>query len=514
MKKITAILLTISLALSLCGCSKTSENSISDSKPVAESSTIENKPDAESSTIENKPDAESSATENKPDADNSTSENERIPSRDHDLRMIYSGECGIMDNHDRTECITESGYYSIKHLNEDSYFENLTYIDFATKTEIPLCSDSSCKHDNESCTSCFSNILSDCLFVNGDYLYLLSSDIDQDQYISNSDNGAWSGGLEPLEIYASIFRMNLDGTDRQKIWEADNLGDVIEGNVFADGDDILFIAKTPTAEKTSGGMYFMHSKNRAVMRYSPAENKITERIPLDDHNGLPLRTIGCTESKILLETVVYPNGKGIFGNLDVLGTEHYFGGELSSEELELQKKAVRVYFTLDLSTKEITEVLRINISNGESYIFSGNYAYYAEFNDQSYTIKKLDLFSGETTEIAHPDGYGFQGIFEDKMMFVKSGDDAFTACTYFTDLDGKDLTKSNYNIHTNVNSQYFGEFVVLGITDDTVLVKYDHVMIPDELFPDQYSGETWAYGSISLEELYSGGTDIEKITML
>lgn len=243
MKKITILLLLLSVVLSLCGCDNTASKNDS-GKNV-------NSSEPAMSNVTNTVQTSATPGESSNPANSENPETPEAPTQnDSELRLIY--ESGIFLNALTTSNCTENGYYSVKFLetsNPNDEFLNLTYVDFASHREVVLCSDSSCKHDNEKCASYLSSkdfLLIPGVFINGDYLYLLSTEYDQSGTMS-AGSVYYAPGYEPPEETrrASIYRMNLDGTDRQKIWEADNIGDVIEAQVFGDGNDIWFITKTP-----------------------------------------------------------------------------------------------------------------------------------------------------------------------------------------------------------------------------------------------------------------------------
>ncbi len=361
MKKLTAIILAAAAALSLVGCDKAdtvSGNSLTDNSGSSLSITSTG---GELGGI----DGEVIKTDD-PDSGG--------------LRMLFSGSGGMMSQHFGTvaERCTENGYYGIKQTDEKSPFLNLTYVDFASRREVVVCSDSSCKHNTELCASCFSyyDILSCHVFVNGGYVFLLSTEYDPDGSFSVSPVYIAPGITEESETRrAGIYRMELDGTGREKIYEAE-LGDVIEGNVFGDGEYLWFVVKTPSVEVSEKtGAAYNHSKNRALIKLSAAEKKVVERIPLDDHNNIALEIIGCTKDKFVLRGVAYPNGGSAMDNIDILASDPGFG-KVDNKYIELRKKCEWVYFTLDSRNKELKEIHRENQETRESFVLFGDHLYF------------------------------------------------------------------------------------------------------------------------------------------
>ena len=77
---------------------------------------------------------------------------------------------------------TAAGAYRLVYRADGS--SNITYIDYATRSEIYLCNRPNCTHDNESCTSWLPmDGISKDVFVAGDHLVILyhgsASDVDE-----------------------------------------------------------------------------------------------------------------------------------------------------------------------------------------------------------------------------------------------------------------------------------------------------------------------------------------------
>lgn len=428
------------------------------------------------------------------------------------LRMLFSGSGGRMSHiigMTSAERCTENGYYSIKQTDEKSSFLNLTYVDFASRREVVVCSDSSCKHNSELCASCFSydDILSCHVFVNGEYVFLLSTEYDSDGSFSGS-----SDYIAPDETRrAGIYRMELDGTGREKIFEAEP-GDVIEGNVFGDGGYLWFVVKTPSAEvsKKTGATY-NHSKNRALIKLSVAEKKVVERIPLDDHNNIVLEIIGCTKDKFVLRGVAYPNGSSVMDNIDILASDAGFG-KVDSGYLEFRKKCEWVYFTLDSRNKELKEIHRENQETKGSFVLFGDHLY---FEREDHSMYRKSLLDGKAEELTVPGGYEFAGFYQSKAMFMANGEK--NGNTYFSELEGLVFTApkgSRFNIHSGLISDAFGGFRVLGSASDKLLIEYDIQPIPIPNKNSGYIGIRSKLGLVTFDDLYAGRDTVTPVTSL
>lgn len=512
MKKFSMILLSVSLVFSLCGCNNSaSENSSGDSGNNSNSSQSAASDEANTSHS-------STPSDGSPNSQENTGTPEKPAQNNGELRLIYEG--GLFRNGLVTSNCTENGYYSAKFLHEDKRddrFLNLTYVDFATRREIVLCSDSSCKHDNEKCASYLSwdEFFVPGVFVNGEYLYLISTEYDQSGSTSAGSYTAPGYEPPPETRRAAIYRMNLDGTDRQKIWEADNVGDVIEERVFGDGENLWFAAKTPAVkiyenpDSKKNGAVFNYAKNRALMRYSPSENKITERIPLDDYNNITLDVMDTADGKFILSGTAYPNGTSIWDHMEELAPSPNIG-DRNDDGWELMKKSDTVYFTLDPSTKELKEIFRNPNTRSDEIIsvwIDGENLYRTR---EDYSVSVTDMLTRETSEVNVPSGYRFDGFFLDKMCFTRVTEDWSDHNTYLTDLNGENMTASEYVSTTPLGNDY----ELLGLSSDKAVMIYETEKIPSVRDPGAYSIGKRKVGLISIDDLINGRANFEPIETL
>ena len=122
-------------------------------------------------------------------------------------------------------CSTEDGFYYLtekdSELADGSYAPHLMYMDYATCQEVYLCSDSSCQHNTEDCTSVLAGASSDGrIFIWDGYLYFL--DRSPDTSGSTIVNILGDFGAANVEAdQAELYRMNLDGSGRVRIYSFD-----------------------------------------------------------------------------------------------------------------------------------------------------------------------------------------------------------------------------------------------------------------------------------------------------
>lgn len=431
------------------------------------------------------------------------------------LTMLHEPDCSgslisVIGCCRNSVCYTENGYYRMGQYGDNGY-DHLLYLDYATQQEVVVCSDTSCKHDTVNCASVFFDeyVFENHLFVFKDYLYCLCTDYDQDGTLLSgggfiSDEVKEINDEREAKRRASLYRMNLDGTERQRLWQSD-AGDIAESEVFCDGTGFWFVTKTPSSvvHEETGAVYY-HCKNRAFVRYDINERKITDRIPLEDYGNISLNVEGCTGSKFYLIGKAYPNGTSIMDNIDILapGTEI---GYTHPDYWDFNDKCECVYFTLDVKTKELKEITRCKIADVNYGAECRGGKFYFERPDNScftYTIE-----TGETAELNIPEGFRFDGFFADKLVlshYFRNHDDR---AKYFADLDGSNITRSELLMEDGFDIE------LIAAVGDNALVIYDNYKVPS----DEGSGyKTFEpiYALISLDDLFNGRANYKPFDMV
>ena len=110
------------------------------------------------------------------DNSSSTGENTKVSEATNSASGLTSliHRTGLFDRY----CSTEDGFYYLtekdSELADGSYAPHLMYMDYASCQEVYLCSDSSCQHNTEDCTSVLAGASSDGrIFIWDGYLYFL-----------------------------------------------------------------------------------------------------------------------------------------------------------------------------------------------------------------------------------------------------------------------------------------------------------------------------------------------------
>ncbi len=495
-KKIISGLLAGAIALTLYGCgNKEAEVSTDNFGSEAENFQDVNTQQGNIPQKEN-----SEQQENSVSMENSDSESELV------LLTPYLDYTEL-----RICCSTEDGFYFMDGWI-DSAFPHLKYVDYATKQVVYLCSDSSCKHDKESCTAVFpykefyTEFAASQLFVYHDKLFFLSAASADTivtagsaiQPVDGTEEGFVSVGSIERGKNSALYQMNLDGTGREKILELKS-GQTAESPVVGEGDNLWFIIKTPDIYKDEEtGATLACAKDRNLVKFSLSQRKIIDSIPIDDYNNISLDFLGVGAGKILFNGIEYPDGKSRLDYAEILAPADTMEEELArwDETKTFFDKCNQVFFSLDTSTKEIKEIYRQKgffsdvhqykdslFINGRDYVDGG-----------AYTVTRVDAATGKHEDFKVPDGYILWGFFGDKIVYIHQTEDWSDDNYYFCDFNSDVLTKVKPIVNLNTE--------VMAIFGDKALVTKggEHLFDFENLY------------LISLEDIYSGTESFEPIT--
>lgn len=165
----------------------------------------------------------------------------------------------------------DKGYY---YINEGDNGRNIKYFDYSAKKEIYLCNKPNCKHNTEECSSYLDISETNDLFVYNNYLYLISgtgSSVTISATIGED-------GVSPSEVGGQtpiIYRMNLDGTNKTKLFECPSGVELTSSFIFEGNNLYTFFLKSKTIEnaKTS---YTSMETNRDLVKINLETKKYEE----------------------------------------------------------------------------------------------------------------------------------------------------------------------------------------------------------------------------------------------
>lgn len=473
MKKIISVIYAAALALSLVACDKTNGNSESGESSPAVSNNA------------------SSAEQSAPAGGDNT---QNVPEKKERLSLLCEGgsfpESGVG---------TEDGYYSLHYGMDGDEFLRVTYVDYASGQEVMLCSDSSCKHDSERCTSILGNSVTDSgeLFYYGKYLYYLKTGFDNDGTIS-TPGPAMNGHEEPevTGISPVLYRMNPDGTGRETVYTFGE-NEAAEHIAVGDENSIWFITKTITVERNEDtGAIRTGSKNRVLVRLDLSERKLVEQIPISDKDNIDKRFLGVRGSEFIFSGIAFPDGKKAEDYADELGMydNPWSGGTDVDKFNEFMKKCEYAFFTLNAEDKTLREIHRETYDVGRGAVLCGNFLY---INTEDGLAKKLDLDTRNTENFSVPSGYEFGGFIGGRSMYV-STDGNYRKC--FADPNTEKL----------IAFENFKQ--ILAVNSDSALVAYDYIGTRDK--DGDWLNVRDSYALISLDDLYNGRENFEPVKMI
>lgn len=398
-------------------------------------------------------------------------------------------------------CATEEGYYYISteehRLQDGSFGYRLMYMDYASCREICLCSTSGCAHDTKDCTAVLPYeefpAYTSKLFLHQGALYILSRQYDSDNSYSASfsadgenDLGA-AGSVNPHP--AVLYRMNPDGTGRQKVFSFDpDL--TLEGALALDGQGLYAVSKKLSSQKEGIGEY-ISSAERTLVFLDLSSYSLSRISAMEFGDDISWKLTGCANGSFLLEGIDY-------------------GGKLTAEEYwdddvypELYKNSHTVFALLDTASGSPKEFYRIGNEEIHSTALLGN-SLYVSFEDSG-KILAVDVSTGQERLLAtHPQNYIMGTI--GNMLCCQNPDTTRDPSYYFINTDTGEIRHSGL-----VNKSLGWSLDLVAETESDVLVIYDYDAVTSG--GTSYEIRLRQYGLISKEDLFSGNDQYRKIQM-
>lgn len=269
---------------------------------------------------------------------------------------------------------TKDGYYTIS--TDENGMMNIMYVDYKTKKQIYLCDKSQCEHDNDKCTSFIDMKYSareNTLLSDGKYLYLVSSEFNNEGGISTSINYG-TGEVQQEDEPSSIYRMNLDGSNKKKLASLDS-GELLDDKFFTDGNYLYGIAMKKTNIKIDGDTTYTKGDDYQLIGISIEDG---ERKNITDWDN-DWTILGVYKDKLIVNKLKFDH-------------------ELTDEErmdnekyIAAYRQAKEIIGTYDFNTKDFEELASHDASNDYLYeIYEKNLFYYKNNGDK---IMSLDLES-------------------------------------------------------------------------------------------------------------------------
>ena len=399
-------------------------------------------------------------------------------------------------------CATEQGLYYMpwenKELSDGMYGKHLMYIDYASAQEIYLCNNAGCKHDSSECMAVFTEDdlkVSDSplLFVWQNYLYVFAQ---RDESGSSGMGMSYAGKEEePGQEPACLYRMRLDGTDREKVLTFDE-GLTLEDCVYGCGDNLYLVTKKVIMEKLNNGEYYNTASDREMVSVDTNTWKQTTLCKLEDDVRLAESCAGF----ILCQKTVWNDG-----------TTQKEASEMDVDTwIEAYEKTTEEYLLLnpqDGSTKQLATVSNANLSSAAA---KGQKVYLSEEGTSG--IRVIDVVTGEESILIPEESKWIWKIYEDSILCVtleapETEVDESDHSLYFADLNTGELHHC-----TLVNKTLGWDLEIVAETEDSFLVIYDYDAIDNG--DGSYEITQEYYGLITKEDLYASRDNYRPIQMV
>lgn len=402
-----------------------------------------------------------------------------------ELAMLYDLQRG------NRACVTEHGYYyfsgEVETLSDGQEARHLMYIDFDTKQEIYLCSNAACSHDTVDCTSVFlldEFSFSACLFAWQDSLYILEKEPDQDGSVVMGAAGGESGAVIESKP-AVLYRMNPDGTGREKMYEFQpnvTLEDVIAG----DENGIYLITKKVISQTGDGNVYQV-SSDRNLIYLDLSERKETVLCSMDFGDDIQWDMIGCFGRNLVLYGIDF--GRPVTAE------------EKSNDDISIYDDSYDVFAVLNLDDLSLREGYRVFSPKSRGFELYQGTLYYSIQGEGK--ITGVNLLNGEETVLCEIQQDALWGIIGDRLYTRNEKDNTY----YFIDVNTGTISHSGL-----VNHSLGWSLDIVAEAGDQVLVIYDYDATPQE--DGSYIIHGYQYGLIDKEDLFTGNDKFIPIRMI
>ena len=404
----------------------------------------------------------------------------------------------LSNRYGESACSTENGYYYLTFeaakLRDGNYGTHLMYMDFAAGREIYLCSTAGCKHDSPDCPAVFLQddfpSVSTLLFVFQNHLYILSREYDNDGSVSQGMINVGGDGSSVESRPAALYRANLDGTKRQKIFTFD-AALTLEDKIVGNDTGIYLITKKLSTDK-DGNQTYTTSSERKLMFLDFSTLSLCEVCPMDFGDHISWQMIDCCQNDFLL-----------------CGTD--FGREISRDEKwnddvykELYNNSSQVYALLSRDGGKPKEIARQSNKCDNSVKLLGDSLYLSSKENQN--IQALNIKTGEKKTLCTLPQNLIMDVLGDRLCCREwnlSGDPTW----YFVD------TKTGAISHTPLKILCNGWSIDFrGETAQNVLFIYDYDATNNH--DGSFEIHQYKHALMAKDDLFAGKNNYRKIEMI
>lgn len=371
----------------------------------------------------------------------------------------------------------KNGYFYIK---KNNLRNNIMFFDYDSKKEVYLCNKPNCAHDTEECSSYSKFSEANQLFYYDNALYIINTSALIDT-ITSSTSGEIDKNSEPP---STIYKMKLDGTEKQKVFVAPNGSKISIPFVMNDKIIYGYLEK----RKIEGDGIFTSKLNERKLIQIDLETGKYKEIKDSLYGTL----IGVYENKLVIEEIEYKKDpRSLEDNTDAY-IDNLYNSKIKIKLLDTKTQKEEVIYEDTYKNLERRQYYKNGI------YFTGNKSKKLEYIDIS--TKKKETIS----ELPKSD-MELSPIIDDKLLIhtYKQSD------AYYFDLNTKELHKftlkdKNDNI-----------VEILSSNEDYYFVKTENV------YGNEYT--TWAgttqkeylgdnYGLIKKEDYWASKANYIKMT--
>lgn len=428
------------------------------------------------------------ATEKK---ENLTEKSKEIPKENPEAVEGYETKILARSSNHGNMVSTDEGMYRISNteLPDGSRACIIYYVDYASAQEVVLCSDTSCEHDSTDCMGIIQDdaLLDPYLFIYKDKLYVFSTQDDSGSTMTVMNDAP--EGFRLVSQGACLYQMNLDGTDRERIFDFPE--DVtIEQNVFEWNGQLVFCKKKIKEKKNEDGSVYYSGVDRKLVSLDLESKKLTELVDFPEN----LSVDGTYKDYLVCQKTIYPDGYN----------EENTSSMDFGEWREMMDKTSEAYVLFDINTGKETKICTLSNKKGNGCLIMDGKMY---IYDGTATIQCVDIDTLKKSKIVmrNKRPYVFVENLGDRIYCWPEGK---SDEMYFWDPKTNDMTRADMKIKgTDLMAE------ICAFNKDIVVTICEGEYKKDELYEDQYDVKSNRYGIIRKADLYNGKTDYTPVNM-
>ncbi len=397
-------------------------------------------------------------------------------------------------------CHTQNGYYYIEkvatELTDGSAGARLLYMDFETLQEVFLCSNAGCGHNSPDCPSVLSRDdfgFYTLLFTYQGSLYLFSKAQDNDGTARSEFVEVESaGGMNTEGTSSVLYRADLDGTNREKVYTFD-ASVTVEDYVCGDENGLYMVTKKLTSNQEGVSTYF-HSEERRLVFLDPDKGELSEICSMDFGGNVSWSVVSCYGRNLVLQGTDYGR---------IISDEEMFSDD---DYPELYKDSSEVFACLNIDSGQLTEKYRMSNKGDRSFVIQENILYCSL--KEGGIIKEINLDTKEERNVYSEPGSFYQvcSIIGEKLCCADFGENWDHTYSYI-DRNTGEISHSGL-----VNKTLGWDLDFKAVLEKDVLVVYDYEATSS--WGGSYEITLYQHGLISQEDLFVGNDNFRKINMV